>query len=160
MSSYDTEKLKVIPMPISKDYQTVIYHTNMTNKEGRPTEQVRILMAPITEKEEALLDDGKAFIIHRGDLSFNLSSDNVFAYGEVDFHKGTEDYENIGYLIPYRDRVHLPLHYDYDTHTCKTKLKRYQTYETDNIGAMAQYAHGRLGKPKRVVIFKLIAKRS
>lgn len=147
-------------MPISKDYQTVIYHTNMTNKEGRPTEQVRILMAPITEKEEALLDKGKAFTIHRGDLSFNLTSDNVFAYGEVDFHNDTEDYENIGSLIPYRDRVHLPLYYDYDTHSCKTKLKRYQTYETDNIGAMAQYAHGRLGKPKRVVIFKLITKRS
>lgn len=147
-------------MPISKDYQTVIYHTNMTNKEGRPTEQVRILMAPITEKEEALLDKGKAFTIHRGDLSFSLNSDNVFAYGEVDFHKDTEDYENIGSLIPYRDRVHLPLNYDYDTHTCKTKIKRYQTYETDNIGAMAQYAHGRLGKPKRVVIFKLITKRS
>ena len=48
MSSYDTERIKVIPMPISKDYQTVIYHTNMTNKEGRPTEQVRIIMAPIT----------------------------------------------------------------------------------------------------------------
>ena len=117
-------------------------------------------MAPITEKEEALLDKGKAFTIHRGDLSFSLNPDNVFAYGEVDFHKDTEDYENIGSLIPYRDRVHLPLHYDYDTHTCKTKIKRYQTYETDNIGAMAQYAHGRLGKPKRVVIFKLITKRS
>lgn len=147
-------------MPISKDYQTVIYHTNMTNKAGRPIKQVRILMAPITEKEEALLDKGKAFTIHRGDLSFSLNSDNVLAYGEVDFHTGSEDYENIASLIPYRDMVHLPLHYDYDTHTCKTKVKRYQTYETDNIGAMAQYAHGRLGKPKRVVIFKLITKRS
>ena len=147
-------------MPISKDYQTVIYHTNMTNKEGRPTEQVRILMAPITEKEEALLDEGKAFTIHRGDLSFNLNSDNVFAYGEVDFHNGSKDYENINELIPYRDIIHIPFNYDYDTHTCKTKTKYYQTYETDNIGAMAQYAHGRLGKPKRVVIFKLIAKRS
>ena len=147
-------------MPISKDYQTVIYHTNTTNKEGRPTEQVRILMAPITEKEEALLDKGRAFTIHRGDLSFSLNSDNVFAYGKVDFHKGTEDYENIDELIPYRDVVHLPFNYDYDTHTCKTKTKYYQTYETDDISAMAQYAHGRLGKPERVVIFKLIARRS
>ena len=147
-------------MPISKDYQTVIYHTNTTNKEGRPTEQVRIIMAPITEKEEALLDEGKAFIIHRGDLSFNLNSDNVLAYGEVDFHNDSDDYENIIKVIPYRDIIHLPFNYDYDTHTCKTKTKCYQTYETDNIGAIAQYAHGRLGKPKRVVIFKLIAKRT
>lgn len=145
-------------MPISKDYQTVIYHTNTTNKEGRPTEQVRILMAPITEKEEALLDKGRAFTIHRGDLSFSLNSDNVFAYGTVDFHKGTEDYENIDELIPYRDVVHLPFNYDYDTHTCKTPTKMYQTRETDDIGAMAQYAHGRLGKPNKVVIFRLIAK--
>ena len=147
-------------MPISKDYQTVICHTNTTNKEGRPTEQVRILMAAITEKEEALLDKGRVFTIHRGDLSFNLNPDNVFAYGEVDFRNDSEDYKNIDDLIPYRDIVHLPLHYDYDTHTCKTKTKGYQTYETDNIGAMAQYAHGRLGKPKRVVIFKLIARKS
>lgn len=46
-------------MPISKDYQTVIYHTNMTNKEGKPTEQVRILMAPITEKKKLCLMTAK-----------------------------------------------------------------------------------------------------
>ena len=74
-------------MPISKDYQTVIYHTNMTNKEGRPTEQVRILMAPITEKEEALLDKGRAFTIHRGDLSFSLNSDNVLLMVKLTFIK-------------------------------------------------------------------------
>lgn len=147
-------------MPISKDYQTVIYHTNKANKEGRPIEQVRILMTPITEREEGLLDKGKAVTIHRGGLSFSLNSNNVLAYGKADFHKGTEDYENIDELIPYRDVVHLPLNYDYDTHTCKTKTKYYQTYETDDIGAMAQYAHGRLGKPERIVIFKLIVKRS
>lgn len=72
-------------MPISKDYQTVIYHTNTANKEGRPTEQVRILMAPITEKEEALLDKGRAFTIHRGDLSFNLTPDNVLLMAKLIF---------------------------------------------------------------------------
>ena len=39
-------------------------------------------------------------------------------------------------------------------------IKDISTCGADDIGAMAQYAHGRLGKPKRVVIFKLIAKRS
>ena len=73
-------------MPISKDYQTVIYHTNMTNKEGRPTEQVRILMAPITEKEEALLDKGKAFTIHRGDLSFSLNHFEFFSKFSINFN--------------------------------------------------------------------------
>ena len=62
-------------------------------------------------------------------------------------------------VLKIRDVVHIPLNYDYDTHTCKTPTKMYQTRETDDIGAMAQYAHGRLGKPDKVVIFRLIAKR-
>ena len=144
-------------MPISKDYQTVICHTEKVGNKIKS--QTRILMTWISDKEEALLDKGKAITITRGGITFDLDSDNIFSYGEVDFHDGTEDYDALNELIPFRDVVHIPLNYDYDTHTCKTKTKCYQTYETDNIGAMAQYAHGRLGKPKRVVIFKLIAKR-
>mgnify|MGYP007002252360 CR=1 FL=1 len=145
-------------MPISKDYQTVICHTEKIGNKIKS--QTRILMTWINDKEEALLDKGRAISITRGGITFDLDKDNIFSYGEVDFHNGTEDYDALNELIPFKDIVHIPLNYDYDTHTCKTKLKRYQTYETDNIGAMAQYAHGRLGKPKRVVIFKLITKRS
>ena len=145
-------------MPISKDYQTVICHTEKVGDKIKS--QTRILMTWINDKEEALLDKGKAISISRGGITFDLDRDNIFSYGEVDFHDDSEDYEALNELIPFKDVVHIPLNYDYDTHTCKTKTKSYQTYETDNIGAMAQYAHGRLGKPKRVVIFKLIAKRS
>ena len=145
-------------MPISKDYQTVICHTEKVGNKIKS--QTRILMTWISDKEEALLDKGRAISITRGGITFDLDKDNIFSYGEVDFHDGTEDYDALNELIPFKDIVHIPLNYDYDTHTCKTKIKRYQTYETDNIGAMAQYAHGRLGKPKRVVIFKLITKRS
>ena len=145
-------------MPISKDYQTVICHTEKAGNKIKS--QTRILMTWISDKEEALLDKGRAISITRGGITFDLDKDNIFSYGEVDFHDGTEDYDALNELIPFKDIVHIPLNYDYDTHTCKTKTKCYQTYETDNIGAMAQYAHGRLGKPKRVVIFKLIARRS
>ena len=145
-------------MPISKDYQTVICHTEKVGNKIKS--QTRILMTWISDKEEALLDKGRAISITRGGITFDLDKDNIFSYGEVDFHDGTEDYDALNELIPFKDIVHIPLNYDYDTHTCKTKTKCYQTYETDNIGAMAQYAHGRLGKPERVVIFKLIARRS
>ena len=116
-------------------------------------------MTWITDKEEALLDKGRAISISRGGIDFDLDSSNVFAYGQVDLHTGTDDYNAINERIPFKDIVHLPAHYDYDNHTCKTTVKGYQTYETDDIGAMAQYAHGKLGKPERIVIFKLIAKR-
>ena len=145
-------------MPISKDYQTVICHTEKAGNKIKS--QTRILMTWISDKEEALLDKGRAISITRGGITFDLDKDNIFSYGEVDFHDGTEDYDALNELIPFKDVVHIPLNYDYDTHTCKTKTKCYQTYETDDIGAMAQYAHGRLGKPERVVIFKLIARRS
>jgi|GEM_PF-7042039 len=147
-------------MPISKDYQTVICHTDSirsNNKNARS--QVRILMTWITDKEEALLDKGRAISIERGGIKFDLDESNVFAYGQVDLHDGTDDYNAMNELIPFKDIVHLPAHYNYDKHTCKTPTRSYQTYETDNIGAMAQYAHGKLGKPEKVVIFKLIAKR-
>lgn len=144
-------------MPISKDYQTVICHTEKVGNNIKS--QTRILMTWISDKEEALLDKGRAITITRGGITFDLDSDNIFSYGEVDFHDGTEDYDALNELIPFRDVVHIPLNYDYDTHTCKTLTKMYQTRETDDIGAMAQYAHGRLGKPDKVVIFRLIAKR-
>lgn len=144
-------------MPISKDYQTVICHTDKVGNKIKS--QTRILMTWIDDKEEALLDKGKAISISRGGITFDLDRDNIFSYGEVDFHDGTEDYDALNELIPFEDVVHIPLNYDYDTHTCKTTTKMYQTRETNDIGAMAQYAHGRLGKPDKVVIFRLIAKR-
>uniref|UniRef100_A0AAU8MIE7 Uncharacterized protein n=1 Tax=Geladintestivirus 3 TaxID=3233135 RepID=A0AAU8MIE7_9CAUD len=147
-------------MPISKDYQTIICHTEQLRSGNKNSKsQVRILMTWITDEEEALLDKGRAISIERGGIRFDLDSDNVFSYGQVDLHDGSDDYNALNELIPFRDIVHLPAYYDYNTHTCKTKVNSYQTYETDNIGAMAQYAHGKLDKPNKVVIFKLIAKR-
>ncbi len=143
-------------MPISKDYQTVICHTEKVN--GRLKSQVRILMTWITDKEEASLDKGRAISITRGGITFYLDSDNVFSYGKVDLHDDSEDYEALNELIPFNDIVHIPSNYDYDTHTCKSPTKMYQTRETNDIGAMAQYAHGRLGKPNKVVIFRLTVK--
>lgn len=144
-------------MPISKDYQTVICHTDKVN--GKIKNQIRILMTYLTDKEESYLNQDKSLTIERGGITFDLDKDNVFAYGEVDFHKDTDDYEALRDLIPFNDIVNLPDHYDYDTHTCQTTVNGYQTRECRDIGAMAQYAHGKLGKPNKVVIFKLIAKR-
>jgi hypothetical protein len=143
-------------MPISEDYQTVICHTSTI---GKQITQVRILMTWINDKEEALLEKGKAISISRGGITFDLDNDNVFAFGEVDLHTDSDDYNALNDEIPFTDIVHLPVNYDYDTHTCKTTTKRYQTCESRDIGAMAQYAHGKLGKPKKIVIFRLIAKR-
>lgn len=144
--------MRIIPMPISEDYQTVICHTD---GKGATRKQTRILMTPISYKEESQLDRGHNIDVTRGGITFHLGKDNVLAYGEVDFHTGSEDYEHFEDLIDYKDIVHIPVNYDYDTHTCKTDTKMYKTCESTNIADMCQYAHGRLGKPQRVAIFRL-----
>ena len=62
-------------MPISKDYQTVICHTEKAGNKIKS--QTRILMTWISDKEEALLDKGRAISITRGDITFDLDKDNI-----------------------------------------------------------------------------------
>ncbi|MGZ7848034.1 hypothetical protein ACXVWQ_10745, partial [Haemophilus sp. SZY H57] len=64
-------------MPISKDYQTVICHTEKVGNNIKS--QTRILMTWISDKEEALLDKGRAITITRGGITFDLDSDNIFS---------------------------------------------------------------------------------
>ena len=139
-------------MPISKDYQTVICHIENS---GKLTKGVRVLMVPITYFQESQLDRGFTIKYKSKDFTFEIGKHNLVCYGEVDFHTNSEDYENIRELINFNDIVHLPANYDYDTHTCKTDVNMYKTYESTDVAAMTQYAHGRLGKPERVAIFKI-----
>ena len=63
-------------MPISKDYQTVICHTEKVG--GKVKSQTRILMTWINDKEEALLDKGRAISITRGGITFDLDKTIYF----------------------------------------------------------------------------------
>jgi len=145
-------------MPISKDYQTVICHTK---KEGKAITQTRVMMTYITNNEEKTLDKSHKIKLVRNDSTFEINSDNILAFGNVDLHTGTDDYEGINEIIDFNDIVHVPANYNYDNHTCTVPydVKGYRTYETNNIAAMAQYAHGKLGKPKKVVIFEITTKK-
>lgn len=117
-----------------------------------------VVMTFISEEEEKLIDNLKEnhIVIRRGKRIFKVYPNNIYCYGEVDF-KNDDDIKQInsfnfitrdfqGYIIP--------SNYDYDKHIAYSdNRKSYKYTETWNSGIVAKYAHGCLGKPKRIIIF-------
>ena len=121
--------------------------------------QVAIIMLPITEEEERKLDERKAFGKEIGGELFSLGPSNVKYYGEIDFHRGSEDYavleeSKLFFPMEFQGAV-VPANYDYDKHVCYSDYKKPKWYDTVNAAIICQYAHGVLGKPKRVAILEV-----
>lgn len=144
----------MIPMPIFTEYQVIICHTISIHR------QERILMIPINEEEELLLDKGKTLNIDRGKLRLSIAPKDVQFYGEIDFTEGSDDLEEIDtakwFVNPSIPNVCIPSDYDYKTHTCNSPLKAYRWYDTCSPAKIVKYKHACLGKPERVLIFKYI----
>ena len=118
-----------------------------------------IIMAPIDEIEEHALDERTSFTITRGDTTFVIGPTNVKYYGTIDFHSGSEDYaileeSTLFHTMGFQGAA-MPANYDYEKHCCYSDRMRALWFDTVNAAMLGQYAHGILGKPKRVVIFEL-----
>lgn len=141
-------------MPIRKDYAVIISHTNPSNKRDRSS----VIISHITLDEEKKLDSGDHIIIKRGDLSFVISPDDLYCYGEIDFTDESEDLDTIDGFDWFNHLTfsgyHTPNDYDYESHTCISPLPFYRTRETFHPADAVQYLHGFLGKPKRTIIFR------
>ena len=116
-----------------------------------------IIMIPISEKEELALDKG-LLVTKRNDFMFTIDKSTVIAYGEIDFHNSSDDFDVIQGMN-WLDTVQglgviIPANYDYKEHCCYSPYKFYTQYDTSNPALVAQYFHARLGKPKRCCIFK------
>lgn len=142
----------MIPMPIFREYQTIV----RKNLDG--LNKLRIMISYLSQDDENLIDAGKSIKIKRGALTFNLSPKDIEFYGDVDFSNNSEDLEEIdevNWLNNFADvTVPIPSNYNYEKHACKSKELRYFWTETVSPAKLVQYAHGCLGKPKKVVIFK------
>lgn len=139
-------------MPITKDYRILAYNNNVHS-----SKQLTI-MTYISEEEEAQLDKGKTLILKRGDKTLKVEINKTYCYGEIDFTNGSDDMEQIdtfdflNYLGSFKG---VPIHadYNYETHSCCSPVKKIRWTETFHPSVVAQYAHGCLGKPQRVVLF-------
>lgn len=139
-------------MPITDLMYQVICSHSLTK-----TEVEQIIMIPISEKEEEALDEGILSTTRNG-FTFTIESKDVICYGEIDLHTGSDDFNVIkdmnwlGHLQGLG--LCVPADYNYDEHCCNSPIKQYRYYDTTNPAVVAQYIHGKLGKPKRCCIFK------
>lgn len=137
------------------------YHILSDNQ--AKTKRELTVMTYITEKEESEIDNGKILVLTRGDRQLTIEPRRVYCYGEVDFNTGSDDMkqiDNFNFLDYLNGFNGLPVYsdYDYNTHTCRSPIKRLRWTETWRPAIIAQYAHGCLGKPPRIVLFKMLAK--
>lgn len=142
-------------MPITQDY--LILNTNSNDK----YKKINTIMIPISEEEELKLDKGKSFKVERGNQIFNIEQRNIYCYGEVDFSTGSSDLEQISTFnfLDYLDNsegLRIYSDYNYEDHTCVSPINRCRVTETWNPARIAQFAHGSLGKPKRILLFRRI----
>lgn len=140
-----TTKVKV-----DKPYQ-IIMSPSDSNK--------NIIMTYISEDEEKALDNDEVVKLKRGKQTFTISRRNVYAYGEIDFTTGSEDYELLTEKNWFGNielvGVLVPVGYDYKDNLIYNKVKGGTWYDTIRTEVICQFKHGQLGKPKRTVIFKL-----
>lgn len=118
-----------------------------------------IVMVEISKEDEDRLDKREIFGIEKEDRVFPLGPTNVRYYGEIDFHQGSDDYkvlEESKLFFPKSFQgVGVPANYDYEKHCCYSDDKKAKWFDTVNAALICQYAHGILGKPKRVAILKV-----
>ena len=141
-----------IQMPIWKDYHI------LNRRKDNNKNLIIVCMTYLTDEEERVLDKNKVLEIIRGNDKFTINPNNVYCYGSVDLHTNSNDYEIIedfdflDYLVDVGLKIYSD--YDYETHTCKSPINRLRWTETWNPAEIVQYAHGVLGKPEKIVLFK------
>ena len=128
----------------------MIYHTyNRTTK--------AIIMSYLTEAEEKAIDDEEEITIKRGNCSFPVSIKNIYVYGNIDFSKDSEDLDRLSnfdwFTIKDMQGVCIPANYEYETHSCYSKMDKPEYFDTTRAECVCKYVHGFLGHPKRCVIF-------
>lgn len=115
-------------------------------------------MTHITENEEKALDNNETISITRGSCTFKIPKNKVYAYGEIDFNKGSDDYNTLADMNWF-DRMELHgvdilSRYNYKHNTALSDRKGGRWYDTTRPELVCQFKHGQLGKPKRTIIFK------
>lgn len=149
--------MKIVKLPICRDYQRLICRTNKLSYN-------RIYMTYINGVEEDKIMFGEEQILKRGDKSFKISKNNVYFYGSINFNTDSPDYKEIENMDMFDSTdtrgIEVPVDYIYKTHSVILNITednpkpRVKTIDTFNFARICQYKHGCLGKPTKVVVFR------
>lgn len=139
-------------MPITPEYRLLC-------KQGEGINASLVFMTYISKEEEDLIDNlnNNTLILERGQKTFDIKINQIFCYGEVNFNdiNDLNTIENFNFLSHLGAvGIHIYHNYDYNTHTCSSSRKSPFWTETWSPSEVARFAHGCLGKPERIVLFK------
>lgn len=120
---------------------------------------VGVIMAPITEEQETKLNEDDCIIItDQYNRSFKVYAKNTYVYGTLDLSPNSDDICTIAksnlFLYLYVNIIVFS-NYDYYTHSVTSNVNGCKWYETDNINTYLPFLYGKIGKPERVVIFRI-----
>jgi len=142
-----------IPMPVDPTYKVISAHTNLGVREI-------FIITGISELEHKKLKNLNDLRIVRGNCEFYIAPDNVFCYGDIDFHEGSDDCKELdtfNWLEHLGAKgVGIPSRYNYNKHECISPINKYLITETFRNSTLCRYLHGCLGKPKFTLIFREI----
>lgn len=147
------ETTHTIPMPKCNDYYVVACD------KIKKVVRTKVIMTYITIKEEAALDKRENISIIRGDKTFDIDIKNIYCYGKIDFRQNSNDmnqmdtFDFLNYLVG--SGLHVVSDYDYRNHCCHSPYTFPRWTETFRPSVITQFAHGCLGKPKLIVLFKI-----
>lgn len=138
-------------MPVNPTYYVINAYKDRTVKE-------LFVMVGITEIEYSRLKHGDNLFLKKGGQEFDITSDDILCFGEIDFHEGSDDCKELdtfNWLDHLGDkRVGIPSRYNYDKHECSSPINKYLITETFRNSTLCRYIHGCLGKPHYTLIFR------
>ena len=150
------ENENIIQIPTENDYHLLCKHVN-DNKDT-----IMIFMTHITIEEEIEIDNRHTIKIERGNKVFEINPNrgDIYCYGIVDFNTDSSDYniiDNFNFLKHLNIvGIKIQSRYNYENHTCDSPKEFPLWTETWSPAELAQLAHGYLGKPERIVLFKQV----
>lgn len=138
-------------MSVNTDFQILTSLIKSNKKE-------QVILSYLSEEDEKLLDKNSPIIITRGNHTFNITKNQVYCYGDVDFSEDSDDLYEID-NFKFLDSIgaygiKIPSNYNYDTHSCSSPFKYYMYKETWSPAELTRYHHGCLGKPNKIILFK------
>ena len=118
---------------------------------------IRVVLMPLTDEQEQLLNENKGFIVKALNTTFNVDPNNCYLYGEIDLSPNSKYLKALVESNPFvnLETLHyLFSEYDYETHTVTSDVKRGRWYESDRLQDYLPYLYACINKPRKIVIFK------
>lgn len=111
------------------------------------------ILRSINEEEENDIDENDVFVFFNGDIRYSIPKKDIYFYGEIDVDNPSDIDIIKKYKLVDLDMVHswVPSQFDYKTATGSLK----KSYPTCDPVLWFKYCHCRIGKPKRVIAYKI-----